>query len=97
MSMFSEPNQTPVSAADRILHSLILASFIERRRKELSLTVERAAALAGIELSQWYALECGWVPADRSVLRAVADTLQVCYVQISFLAEVSESNQSVSV
>jgi len=97
MSMFSEPNRTPVSAADRILHALILASFIERRRKELGLTVERAAALAGIEVSQWYALECGWVPADQSVLHAIADTVQVCHVQVSFLAEVADFNQSVSV
>jgi hypothetical protein len=93
--MFSEsnPNQRPVPAAEHTNYALFLASFVARRRK-LGLTIERAADLAGIKVSQWCDLEAGWVPVDRSVLRAVADTIEVNYVQVSFLAEVALYNQT---
>ena len=39
-----------------------LTRYIRQRRKELGLTQERAAELAGMELSQWCALESGWAP-----------------------------------
>jgi hypothetical protein len=75
-------------------YALFLASFVARRRRELGLTVERAAELTGIKVSQWCDLEAGWVPTDRSVLRAVADTIEANHVQVSFLAEVALYNRT---
>jgi hypothetical protein len=57
------------------------------------MSVERAADLAGMTVSQWFALEGGWVPGF-DVLRAIAETLELGYMQLTFLAEVSKYNQS---
>ena len=54
-----------------------LACFTSHRRQELGLSVARAAELAGLELSEWYALEAGWIPEDQKVIKAIAATLSV--------------------
>ena len=77
----------------RIQAALSLANTVQRRRQNLGMSVERAADLAGIQVSEWCALEAGWVPGTPGVLRAVADTLELGYSQLSFLAEISEFNQ----
>ncbi len=56
--------------------SRLLAFYVERRRGNLNLTAEAAARLAGMELSQWDALESGWVPEDPAQLRAIAAVLE---------------------
>jgi hypothetical protein len=61
------------------------------------MSVERAAALAGLQVSEWCALEAGWVPENKCVLHAVADTLEANYLQLSFLAEISNYNQTLPV
>jgi len=71
----------------------ILARRVQERRRELKLTVEGAAVLAGMTSSEWQALESGWVPEDRAVIQAIAGALEVCHVQISFLAEVAQFHQ----
>jgi hypothetical protein len=65
-----------------------LAGYTRQRRQELGLSVERAAKLAGLELSEWYALESGWVPDsdDMNRIEAIAATLEVSWVDYSFLA-----------
>ena len=72
-----------------------LAYYTRRRREELGLTVERAAELAGLELSEWYALESGWVPDpdDMHRIEAIAATLQVSWVDYSFLALMATCQQ----
>jgi len=77
----------------RIQNALALAYTIQRRRQNLQMSVERAADLAGMTVSQWFALEGGWVPGF-DVLRAIAETLELGYMQLTFLAEVSKYNQS---
>jgi transcriptional regulator with XRE-family HTH domain len=79
--------------SDRIQAALALANCVQRRRENLQMSMERAADLAGMRLSQWFALETGWVPDTLDVLRAVAETLEVGYLQLSCLAEVSQYNQ----
>ena len=39
---------------------------------ELGLTVGAAAELAGLEVSEWCALECRWVPEELNVIRSIA-------------------------
>ena len=65
-----------------------LARYTRRRREELGLSLEHAAKLAGLELSEWCALESGTVPDldDTGRLRAIAGTLQISWVDYSFLA-----------
>jgi transcriptional regulator with XRE-family HTH domain len=66
-----------------------LTRYIRQRRKELGLTQERAAQLAGMELSQWCALESGWAPGmpeDMHMLQAIAGTLETSWADLSFLA-----------
>lgn len=78
---------------------LLLAAFVRQRRLQLELTVADAAHLAGLEFSEWCALECGWIPSDeRNTLRSVAETLMSGAGQVSLLASLSRSarHQSIS-
>ena len=72
-----------------------LARYTRRRREELGLSVERAAELAGLELSQWYALESGWVPDpdDMNRIEAIAATLEIFWGDYSFLALMATCQQ----
>jgi transcriptional regulator with XRE-family HTH domain len=74
----------------RFHHAFSLGNTVQRRRLNLGMSVERAADLAGMEVSQWCALEAGWVPNTLCILRAVADTLELNALQLSFLAEISQ-------
>jgi predicted transcriptional regulator len=79
--------------SDRIHNALVLANTVQCRRENLGMSIERAADLAGMTVSQWFALEGGWVPTSFDFLRAVAETLELGYMQLTFLAEISEYNQ----
>ena len=56
------PEAPTVSAAEPADLAMLLARCIRHRREELGLSVERAAELSGMVVSDWYALEAGWVP-----------------------------------
>ena len=64
MSIMKSTNKTVKS--NRIQNALALASMVQRRRQNLGMSVERAADLSGHKVSEWCALEAGWVP-DHSV------------------------------
>lgn len=52
-------------------------AYIRQRRIELGLNRARAATMAGIDRSEWSAIEDGWVPTrDERLLRSIAGTLQ---------------------
>jgi len=91
MSIMKSTNKTTKS--NRIHNALRLANTVQRRRQNLEMSVERAADLSGLQVSEWRALETGWVPDQFCVLSAIAQTLDVNYLQLSFLAEVSRYNQ----
>jgi transcriptional regulator with XRE-family HTH domain len=86
-------SSSKTTKSDRIQNALALANTVQRRRENLGMSVERAADLAGMTVSQWFALEGGWVPGF-GVLRALAETLELGYMQVTFLAEISSYNQS---
>ena len=46
-----------------------------------------------MEVSEWNAMEGGWVPSDHNLLKAIAATLEACYLHVSFVASVSQYNQ----
>ena len=103
MSMISNYNVSQLitsaleSEASAELLAHLLATSVQRRRCELGLSVERAAALAGVAVSEWAALESGWVPTEDAVLQTVAGVLEACHLQLSLIAEVSLYNQQKTV
>ncbi len=50
---------------------------IQATRTEAGLTIEEAARLSGIELSEWMAVEDGHVPQETDRLRSMAAVLEV--------------------
>ena len=89
------PKHPNVSAAERTDMAMLLARNVRQRREQLGLSVQRAAELSGMVVSDWYALEAGWVPDDESQLRAVAGALETGYLNLSFIAEISRYNQEI--
>ena len=84
-----------VSPEQRLQNSFSLAHYVGYHRKLLKLTIDQAAALSGLAVSEWCALEDGWVPEDDGpVMHAVAETLQVCYITLHFAAAVARFNQA---
>jgi hypothetical protein len=79
---------TPSAAieAKRAWWSSALARYTRIRREQLGMTVNCAAELSGLDLSQWCSLEDGWVPDERDTLHSIAATLQVRWVDYSILA-----------
>lgn len=77
--------------------ALSMARYVRRRRLQIGLTVAVAAALAGMELSQWDALEGGWIPPENDPrLHAIAETLEVCWAQIDLGAALTRAAASES-
>ena len=73
-----------------------LTRYIRQRRQQLGLSQERAAQLAGMELSQWCALESGWAPGtpeDMGTIQAIAGTLEISWADLSFLALMADCQQ----
>ena len=73
-----------------------LARYTRKRREELGLSPERAAELAGLESSEWAALESGWwMPASDNLplIRAIAGTLEVSWMDYSFLVLMADCQQ----
>ena len=74
-----------------------LASYTRKRREELNLSLERAADLAGLEISEWAALESGWwMPASDNfpLIRAIAGTLEASWMDYSFLVLMADCQQN---
>ena len=91
------PTTTPAALSSqeqtRLHYAFALGRYVERRRRELNMLIERAAELAGIEFSQWCGLEQGWVPTDDNTISAIAEVLEVSRTQIVVLAMVARANQ----
>jgi len=92
----SFPKHQTVSAAERADWAMLLAREVRQRREELGLSLEHAAELSGMETSEWYAMEVGWIPSVESgLLDSIAGTLQACHIQLPLMAEISRWNQEV--
>lgn len=87
------PAARPSQEQTRLHYAFSLARYVEGRRRELNLLIQRAAELAGMEFSEWCALEAGWVPVDENTISAIAEVLEVSRVQIGVLAMVARANQ----
>ena len=55
-----------------------LANFVRCRRQQLEMSIEEAAELAGIPVTEWSAIEDGHLPDTRSIsLQCIGGALQV--------------------
>ena len=94
MSMCQNRSTTPAAPQpnwpwDR----MCLARYVARRREELRLSIAGAAELAGLELSQWCALEEGWIPTTLAIIRPIAQTLCTDWKDLHTLAFLCEFDQ----
>jgi ribosome-binding protein aMBF1 (putative translation factor) len=56
---------------------------IQAARKDAGLSIEDAARLSGMELTEWMAIEDGNVPQDINRLRAMAEAIEVSFDKIA--------------
>jgi transcriptional regulator with XRE-family HTH domain len=57
---------------------------IEKARNATGRSIEEAARLAGLELSEWMALEAGaWLPQTSEQIRAIAGALDMSYDRLA--------------
>jgi len=63
----------------------LFGSCIEKTRQACGRTLEEAARLSGMEISEWAAIEAGYVP-DPGQLHPMSDALGLRYDKIAVLA-----------
>jgi transcriptional regulator with XRE-family HTH domain len=80
------PPSTSTPETRRAWWASSVGRYACKRREELGMTLARAAELSGPELSEWCALESGWIPEDMNTIRAIAGTLRIDWKDLSFLA-----------
>ena len=83
MAFADQPTRT---AAEHIrgFYAGIFAAGIENARVAAGRSIPEAARLAGMELSQWMALEAGgWLPQTPEQLRAIAGALEMDYDRLA--------------
>ena len=82
MSIMNYSPQDGTPSIRRQVWRRIFAMMIESARKRLDRSREQAATLAGMESSEWAAIEAGHVPADPARLRAMAASLEIRFEQM---------------
>ena len=64
----------------------MFGSGIRTHRERAGISVEEAAGLSGMEISEWMAIEDGNVPQDVNRLRAMAAAIEIRYDQVATMA-----------
>jgi transcriptional regulator with XRE-family HTH domain len=78
MSMFaSSSSPSRLSAIRRRTWGQFFGHFIQSAREQKCRSVEEAARLAGMETSQWEAIEAGQVPTTQGQLHSIAAALDM--------------------
>ena len=96
MSMILNSKKTRSARRPNPWYGSGLARFVSQRRQDGGMTMAYAAALAGITVPEWAAVEAGWVPEDERVLCSIATALNVVEEQIILLALIARHNQPLS-
>ena len=55
---------------------------IRSARTETGMSIEEAAGLSGIEVSEWMAIEDGHVPQEMDRLRAISAVLEISFEKV---------------
>ncbi len=83
---FPEPTLTNPQIADitRRLWTRIFAEGIQKARLAIGRSIEETARLAGMELSEWMALEAGGLlPQTSEQIMAIAGALEMSYQRLA--------------
>ena len=78
-------DQDNLGAVRRLVWGRLFGHCVGKTREAAGCSVEQAAHLAGMETSQWAAIEAGYVP-NPTQLRPMADALEIGYDKIATLA-----------
>lgn len=82
-SMFAPLPATYVPELRRQVWGRLFGLSIHAARTEAGMSIEEAAGLSGMEISEWMAIEDGHVPQDINRLRAMAAALEINFEKIA--------------
>ena len=77
--MFASLPSTYVPELRRQVWGRFFGHGIQAARNESGLSIEEAASLSGMQISEWMAVEDGHVPQEIDRLRAMAATLELSW------------------
>ena len=77
MSFPASSSSSRFSAIRRRTWGRFFGRFIRSAREQKGRSVEQAARLAGMETSEWEAIEAGQVPSTREQLHSIAAALDM--------------------
>lgn len=89
MSMHCSASQPPQFTLRSAWRSLF-GSMIRDCREAAHRSVEDSARLAGMEYSEWAAIEAGHVPADPARLRSMAAALEISFTQMAMMVHLCQ-------
>ena len=78
--------QSALTPARQQVYARLFGRCIEKIRESKCQSLEETATLAGMEPSEWAAIEAGHVPDDAAQLQSMAGALECHYDQIVNLA-----------
>ena len=84
--MFASLPSTYVPELRRQVWGRMFGRGIEAARNESGLSIEEAAGLSGMQVSEWMAIEDGHVPQEVDRLRAMAATMEISYDKLLNMA-----------
>ena len=76
-------NQEDFHRVQRLVWGRFFGLFIQKGREKRGCSVEEVAPLAGMEPSEWLAVEAGHVPQSAAQLRLMGAALQFSKVQLA--------------
>jgi hypothetical protein len=76
-------NQEDFNRVNRQIWGQLFGLFIQKGREKGSRPVEEAARMAGMEESEWLAVEAGRVPDTAAQLRSIASALEFSDAQLA--------------
>jgi transcriptional regulator with XRE-family HTH domain len=68
----------------------IFGAMVQERREAIHRSVEDSARLAGMEVSEWLAVEGGHIPADPAKLRSMAAALEIRFDQMVMIVHLCQ-------
>ena len=81
-------NNQEVQRVQRLVWGKLFGHFIQKGREKRGCTVEEVSRLAGMEPSEWLAVEAGGVPETAAKLRLMAAALQFNKVQLATVVQI---------
>ncbi len=83
LNMFAPLPATYLPELRRQVWGRLFGLSIQAARTEAGLSIEEAARLSGMQISEWMAIEDGHVPQDIDRLRAMAAALEISFEKIA--------------